>query len=357
MSQVSGGFALTALMDGTTINGYVRVDNMPLVQRYTKGSNKFTPDFEQTPENNRPVVIAVNRDITDGTALSPQTAVFKYNSVELAFGPDGLCTTEGFEGVFKKITDYPAQIGSVSLPMVAMRIMKNLVPLSGYDNDRISISGTVEVNGQALQFNEMSTPVTIQETTGNQFDVVITNDKGSAFSEPGEQLTEKVDLYRDGVKVSELSSFTFQWVKVTAEGDQNLGTAQTQVITTDDVNNVLKVRCDVSQDGTIVASGYDEISDFSDPYYVQFNITGIDGTHIRKGQTAKVTPVAVKRSTGEVNESLVTNWTFRIRDNAGKDFKLTGKDGPSFTDKECNISFSDVKDAGMGINGYVTANF
>ena len=290
MSQIQGGFSITALMDGTTINGFVRVENMPLAQRYTKGSDKFTPDFETVPENNRPVVVAINRDITDGSVLTPQTAVFKYNGLELTFGPDGLCTSEGYEGVFKKLTDYPAQVGGASYPMIAMRVMKNLVPLSGYDNDRISVSGTVEIGGQSIQFSEMSTDVVIQETTGNQFDVVITNDKGSALTAPGESLTERADVYRDGVKVGDLSSFTFQWVKVTADGEQNLGTAQTQVISTDDVDNVLKVRCDVSQEGTIIASKYDEVSDFSDPYYVQFNITGVEGSSIRKGQTAVITP-------------------------------------------------------------------
>lgn len=357
MSQIQGGFSITALMDGTTINGFVRVENMPLAQRYTKGSDKFTPDFETVPENNRPVVVAINRDITDGSVLTPQTAVFKYNGLELTFGPDGLCTSEGYEGVFKKLTDYPAQVGGASYPMIAMRVMKNLVPLSGYDNDRISVSGTVEIGGQSIQFSEMSTDVVIQETTGNQFDVVITNDKGSALTAPGESLTERADVYRDGVKVGDLSSFTFQWVKVTADGEQNLGTAQTQVISTDDVDNVLKVRCDVSQEGTIIASKYDEVSDFSDPYYVQFNITGVEGSSIRKGQTAVITPVPVKRSSGEVNETLVTSWTFYTRDNQGKDFTLTGKDSAKFTDKSCSISFADTKRAGMCVNGYVSANF
>lgn len=357
MSKIQGGFSIAALLDGTTVNGYVRVDNMPLAQRFTKGSNKFTPDFETIPENNRPVIIAVIRDITDGTVLVPQTAVFKYNTLELSFGPDGLCTTEGFEGVFKKLTDYPAMIGSSSYPMIGMRVMKNLVPLSGYDNDRVSMSGTVEIGGQSVAFNEMSTDVIIQETTGNQFDIVITNDKGSALTEPGETLTEKADIYRDGVKVNDLSSFTFQWVKMTADGEQNLGTSQTQVISTNDVDNVLKVRCDVSQEGAILASGYNEVSDFSDPYYVQFKITGISGDRIRKGQTAQISPIAVKRSTGVELEPPITSWNFYIRDNAGKPFTLTGKDSEKFTEKSCDISFSDVKRAGMGISGNVSANF
>lgn len=356
MDKLSSSFTLVGIIDGTTINGYVRVDNTPLVQRYNTGINSFVPDFEKMAENSRPVVVPILRDASTGDVVTPNSIKFMYNGLELTFGGDNLCTNEGLEGVFKKLVDYQAAVGSQSYPMPALRVMKNLVPISGYDNDRISVSGTVEVGGQSVPFNELSKEVIIQESTGNQYDVVISNDKGSAITEAGESLTERADIYKDGNKISDISGFSFKWFKVTAEGDVAMGTAQTQVIAASDVDNKQVVRCDVYQGDELLASGFDEISDFSDPYFVRMDITGIDGTAIRKGQTATITPKAVKRSSGEEASGLVSSWTFRIQDNEGIDFTLTGKESASFSGTNCQISYEDIKRAKMGISGYVTAD-
>lgn len=356
MDKLSSSFTLVGIIDGTTINGYVRVDNTPLVQRYNTGTNSFIPDFEKMAENNRPVVVPILRDASTGDVVTPNSIKFMYNGLELTFGEDNLSTNEGLEGVFKKLADYQAAVGSQSYPLPALRVMKNLVPISGYDNDRISVSGTVEVGGQSIPFNELSKEVIIQESTGNQYDVVISNDKGSAITEAGESLTERADIYKDGNKISDVSGFSFKWFKVTTGGDVAMGTAQTQVIAASDVDNKLVVRCDVYHNESLVASGFDEISDFSDPYFVRMDITGIDGTAIRKGQTATITPKAVKRSSGEEVSGLVSSWTFRIQDNEGVDFTLTGKESASFSGTNCQISYEDIKRAKMGISGYVTAD-
>lgn len=356
MDKLSSSFTLVGIIDGTTINGYVRVDNTPLVQRYNTGTNSFVPDFEKMAENSRPVVVPILRDASTGDVVTPNSIKFMYNGLELTFGGDNLCTNEGLEGVFKKLVDYQAAVGSQSYSLPALRVMKNLVPISGYDNDRISVSGTVEVGGQSVPFNELSKEVIIQESTDNQYDVVISNDKGSAITEAGESLTERADIYKDGNKISDVSGFSFKWFKVTAESDVAMGTAQTQVIAASDVDNKQVVRCDVYQGDELLASGFDEISDFSDPYFVRMDITGIDGTAIRKGQTAIITPKAVKRSSGEEASGLVSSWTFRIQDNEGADFTLTGKESASFSGTNCQISYEDIKRAKMGISGYVTAD-
>ena len=37
-NQVTASVAIVAVSNGTTVNGYVRVDNGPLIQAWTKGS-------------------------------------------------------------------------------------------------------------------------------------------------------------------------------------------------------------------------------------------------------------------------------------------------------------------------------
>lgn len=351
--KLEGGFTLIGLMDGTTVNGFLRVEGTPLVQRYNKGTSQFTPDFEALADNKKPTLVIILRDVATGEIMKPQTITYKYNGVTLTFGSDGLSTNSGMTGYFKKLDSYSATIGSQSYQLPALRVMKNLVPISGYDNDRISVSGTIEVGGQSIAFNELSKDVVIQESTGNAYDVIISDNKGGALTEAGESLTCTASLYKNGIEVTDYSGFTYQWVKLLGTGDTNWGTARTQKVTTGDIDNILKLRCDIKSGGSVVASGFTQITDYSDPYYVDFNITGITGNAIRSGETAVIKPVARKRSDG--TDGGVSNWSWNIKDNAGNAFTLTGKSGATFTAASASVTYEDIKRADMGLSGSVSA--
>lgn len=351
--KLEGGFTLIGLMDGTTVNGFLRVEGTPLVQRYNKGTSQFTPDFETLADNKKPTLVVILRDVSTGEIMTPQTITYKYNGVTLTFGSDGLSTNSGMTGYFKKLDSYSATIGSQSYQLPALRVMKNLVPISGYDNDRISVSGTIEIGGQSIAFNELSKDVVIQESTGNAYDVIISDDKGGALTEAGESLTCTASLYKDGIEVTDYSGFTFQWVKLLGTGDTNWGTARTQKVTTGNIDNILKLRCDIKSGGSVVASGFTQITDYSDPYYVDFNITGITGNAIRSGETAVIKPVARKRSDG--TDGGVSSWSWNIKDNAGNAFTLSGKSGATFTAASASVTYEDIKRADMGLSGSVSA--
>ncbi len=205
-NQVTASLAIVAVSNGTTVNGYVRVDNGPLIQAWTKGSDKYTPDFEALAEDKRPIVIVVLRDVSSGRILIPSRLVFKYNGTELAFGEDGLCNTEQFVGMFKRVTGYNVSVDSQSYPMTGLRVMKNLVPISGYDNDRITVSGEVEIGGHTVAFNELATDVVIQESSGKQYELFITSDKGTQIINPSEVLTLKASLYSGGDLINDLGT-------------------------------------------------------------------------------------------------------------------------------------------------------
>lgn len=355
-NKVESGFTLIGLMDGTTINGFLRVEGNPLVQRYNKGTNQFIPDFEADgfPETSLPVAVLILRDTASGTVMIPQTSSieWKYNGVELTFGSNGLCTTSGLEGVFKKIDSRPTQIGDSSYNLPAIQVLKNLVPISGYDNDRLSVSGSVEVGGNSVSFSEISKEVIIQETTGNAFSMTITDDKGFYLVNENDTLTAKCTIYKDGNEVSDYSGVTFKWEKLLGTGNVTLGTARTQVVTNSDVDNVLLLRCTATLEGESISETV-TITDVSDPYEVYFEITGITGNCIRTGETALVAPKARRRSDG--NNATVSSWTWSIRDNTGADFILTGKSGATFNAATASISYADIKRAGMGISGSVSA--
>ena len=353
-NKVEAGFSLIGIMDGTSINGFLRVEGNPLVQRYNKGTSQFIPDFEADgfPEANLPVAVLILRDTSDGSVLIPQPAgiVWKYNGIELTFGSDNLCTTSGLEGVFKKIDSRTTQIADQSYNLPAIQVLKNLVPISGYDNDRLSVSGSVEVSGNSIPFSEISKEVIIQETTGNAFTMSITDDKGFYLVTGTDSLTAKCTIYKDGNEVSDYTGVTFKWEKLLGTGNVAMGTARTQTITNDDVDNVLLLRCTATLEGESISDTV-SITDASDPYETYFEYTGITGNAIRKNETAVVTPKARRRSDGQ--NAKVSSWAWSIRDNSGAGFILTGKDSATFNAASATISWADMKRANMGINGSV----
>ena len=354
--NVSGRFTLVGVTEGTSVNGFLRVEGSPLVQRYTKGTNNYVPNFEKMADEQKPTVVPIMRDVTTGDAYAPNSYIWKYNGVEITWGPDSLSTNDTFKGVFNRITK-TVNFGASTVTVQAVRVVKNLVPISGYDNDRISLSGSIEIEGQSIPFTEINKEVIIQETTGNAYDATIENDKNNGLNkdEGINSLTCKVIIRKDGVVVTDLSKFTFQWVKLLGTGDKNWGTAQTQKVTTEDVDNVLLLKCDVKESGTIVATAFTEITDFSDGYYVDFEITGVTGNAVRKGQTAHVKPVARSRKGGP--DASVSTWNWNIRDNKGKPFNISGKSSATFSATAADITKADMDRAGGGLGGAVSCSF
>lgn len=340
-NQVTAALAIVAVSNGTTLNGYVRVDNGPLIQAWTKGSDKYTPDWEALAEDKRPIVVIVMRDVSTGRVLIPSRLVFKYNGTELSFGEDGLCDTEQFTGMFKRVTGYNVSVDSQSYPMAGLRVMKNLVPISGYDNDRITVSGEVEIGGHTVEFNELSTEVVIQESSGKQYELFITSDKGTQIINSSDVLTLKASLYSGGDLISDLGNITLLWKKQLPSGESSLGTQQTQNIQANDVDGSLVVSCEAVQNGKVIAKGFITVFDLSDPVLASFKVKGLsyDG-QIYPGETGVLTPYAYKRQSGE--EVPVSSWNFATFDGENNPFTVTGKDSNQFSGTDVTLTYADA---------------
>ncbi len=315
-NQVTASLAIVAVSNGTTVNGYVRVDNGPLIQAWTKGSDKYTPDFEALAEDKRPIVIVVLRDVSSGRILIPSRLVFKYNGTELAFGEDGLCTTEQFVGMFKRVTGYNVSV-------------------------RITVSGEVEIGGHTVSFNELATDVVIQESSGKQYELFITSDKGTQIINPSEVLTLKASLYSGGDLINDLGNITLQWKKQLPSGEANLGTQGTQNIAANDIDGSLVVSCEAVQNAKVIAKGFITVFDLSDPILAAFKVKGLasDG-QIYPGETGTLTPYAYKRQSGE--EVAVASWDFATFDGENNPFTLSGKDSNKFQGKDIALTYTDA---------------
>lgn len=356
MATANGSFEIVAVMDGTSINGDLQVDRMPLIQRYND-SGLYVPDYEAAAEDERPAVVPVLTNIAAGNAWTePQTLTWKYNGIALTFGGDNLSTNEGMEGVFKRDTAYSKSYDGSTYVTEALIVMKNLVPISGYDNDRISVSGTVEVNGCQVEFNDLSTDVVILKSTGETTAVGITFvDDVSDLTNNVREITAVANVYGPSGPVSDLSGYSFSWKKETAEGDaalsQGTGTGQTQLITGDDVDSYALIKCAVSKDGSQIAAAHVEVRDNADPVNVECVVSGLTGGALHKGGTAVITPRATIENGAK--ELTVKSASWHIYDNNFKDFTLSGQSGPTFTSATAQVTYEDAKKAGWGVKGFV----
>lgn len=350
--QIQAGLKIIALRDGTSVNGYLRVENTPLIQRYND-AGVFTPDYEALAGDKKPAVVPVLVNVSDGAMLKPQTLAWKYNGVALTFGEDNLSTNEGMEGVFKRDTAYQANYDGAARTVEALRVMKNLVPLSGYDNDRISVEGTIEAGGSQIAFSGISTEVVVQKSTGSSYDLVVGD---GTLTKESRETTLTASLWNEGSEVTELSGYTFEWKLVQADGTEkafaNASTGASQKVVAADVDYQARVRCTAKKGTDTVATGFCTVTDYSDPVVVAWDMSGMDGNAIRPGQTATVTPKAKYRDSGV--EVAAGAWTWSVQDNDGEPYTLPGKDDATFTAESVTFGYQDVASAGYGMNFYVS---
>lgn len=357
-TRVQEGFKIIAQLDGTTLNGRLRVENTALIQSYSD-SGTYIPNFETLSDDMKPAVVPVITNISSGALMVPGVLRWYYNGVELTFdSTTNLSTNSGMEGIFKLDKLYKTSYDNSDVTVTALRVVKNLVPLSGYDNDRISISGQVEVNGNPINFEDIGTTVIIQKATGASFVVGITP-SGDTFTRNHRSATFKATLSDASGTVDTSTGYTFYWRKINVDGGDEAfaspSTTDTQTVTADDIDNYGIIACTVSDnDGNELGTGWAILQDQSDPIAVNINMTGITGDRIRPGETATITPVAAYRDTGDTVN--IQTWTWHLYDQAGRDFVPSGKESAVFDAASINVSYNDVATrAGGSINGFVSA--
>ena len=346
MKKINGSFQLFALMNGVNIRARMGIINGPLRQEYKKGTNICSPDWETSAT--KPLIYAhLNRD-DNGAVLNPVTLDLFYNGVQIAFGGDGLSTTGALAGVFKKSTK-TVNIGGRDYPnMIVFEIVKNIVPVSNYDNDTILLKGTTEVGGQSLAFDAISETVEIVETVGSSTTLYLDGDTDVTTDSP--KATLNAHILIDGTSPSDLSAYTAKWYKVEGETATLVKSGVwTLEVNASDIDGTATYRCDLLQkDGsTVLGSAYINDNDYTDPYRVNLYVDGITGEQIKEGETAIYT-AKVEKDDG--TEDTTAQTTFTVTDNSGAKI-----DSLSGVKKSINVSFQDVINAGGGLSGYVSA--
>ena len=359
--EAQNSIAITSVMDGTTLNGYLYVQQSPLVQFFTKGSDNFIPNFK-TDASKQPIVALVLRDTSTGEVYqSSQSGAlseinWKYNGITLQFGVDGLCTApSGLAKRIKLLSQYSTNVDGKSVVVPAIRIVDNLVPYSDYDDDRLSVEGKVVIDNQAIPFAEVGTTVQIKQSGGSGLVLTIEGDNSISGTETTETL--KAVLVRDGVLVTEpsaLAEYTIKWSKVPSGTFKNAADGWSLVVDKSDVDGSLHIRCDVfdkSNTKTPLVTQFFDMHDMTDPWYILFDVipgTGNpQGNRLRRGQDLTIKATAWERSKTPKSKPL-SSCKWYTYDNTGARCTVSSATAPEFTAASVKLTYGDVKNIGKG---------
>ena len=364
MNSIESGFKLIALMDGTSINAVLRNDSgTPLMQIWDKENETALPDFSKLGDS-APTLVPIIRDSTNNALLTnisgPDTGAvqWRYNGTLLTFGPDGYCTNAGqLNRVFLKIDSKPTNVDGKTVNLPALRIVKNLASLNNVDNDRITLSGSVEINTQKIKFEGIGADIRIQQSSGKKYDLLIKGNNDFSINKDTDTVTLEAVLYSNMDPVKDLPSITYQWYKVLSNGTEQKwasnGTSKTLSIKAADVDYCLTLKCVASYSDSSY-NAYTQVFDHSDPYKIVFDKKNVDGDYIRKNTTATITPRALTRTTNE--EKVIGEWTFATYDNEYKPKTIHGQSSSTFKGKSISITYDDVVSSKGCLQVIVSAN-
>lgn len=340
MNNVSGSFFVEMLVDGDSAQGNIR-STKPLAQMYNPGTNKCIPDW--TVASNQPVVYPVIRSGNENIikAVVSGSEKWFYNNVEVTFSSSGLSNAP--DPVVGKLQKTTYNNGAVNVP--ALKIVGNLASNANMDADTIRMDGQIEASGHNLSFSsEIS--LAISEYSDSAYNGFVYATNGGIIDEESETVTLTTELYKGG-DVVDPTNYTVQWRKLPATS--NFSTSKTLTLGVGDIDSKNLFICEFIIGGEIVANFIQEVSDETDPYFIDVSWSG--KTKIASGDGALKGTVKVKKVGSGLEES---GFTF--------DVKMTGTNGSAFNPATApaggviTLTYADVQKAGGNITGYITAS-
>ena len=340
MPQVSNRFFVTAIKDGQVASGYL-LANMALQQFYNPDTKTCDPDWNVDMVNgedktNHPIITAYTRlggatkvptTYTDADAALKGYGWF-WNNARISFNGNNSTQTYTKNG-----TAYPLFIrGTDSDGLPTLKINGNIASASNPDQDVISYRGTLESNGEQLDF---SLDILVRSSQlansgwqgfvnflNNIGDITVDNNSvtllpvlylGTAQKTAGEF---QVKWYIEGVSDYHGDS-RFDTFKYGSQTDMGL------TLTEADIVDNVTVRCDfydkASPQPNYLCSAYQEVDDKVDDDYMYISHpTGQSNANLRKGEHVTFTIYMGSWKNPSEVKSAYTNFKVKLLSSASQ---------------------------------------
>lgn len=293
---------------------YIQCDKGDLYQEYqgdAQNPTNIIPDFA-TLLPKLSYIITSSR-VAEGLVI-PNLVKWYFNDTELTFGSDNVSTNSfnGETGHFKFI---PYSKGIQNY--FALQILKNLVKASGAAPCNIKAEATIAIGTTSDKIQSVY-PIPITEGTSNAIRVIIQAGDNKYFTllTQGDSCILQAiarmgsDEMTAGLSYKWYSLVAGLWQIISGQTEKNL------TVNNEMVDSVNQFKVEVYQNGTLIGSDVQTVTDASDPLDIIPNPEPENET-IEEGTDGTVvyTPILVKR--GETTKFKDTNFYFTFTDAAG----------------------------------------
>lgn len=292
----------------------IQCDKGDLYQEYqgdAQNPTNIVPDFA-TLLPKLSYVITSSR-VADGLIV-PNLVKWYFNDTELTFGSDNVSTNtfNGETGHFKFI---PYASGTQNY--YALQILKNLVKAAGAAPCTIKAEAIIAIGATSDKIQYVySIPIT--EGTSNAIRVTIQAGDNKYFTLVTQEDSCILQAIARTGSDEITAGLTYKWYSLVAGAWQVISgqTVKNLTVTNDMVDSVNQFKVEVYQNGTLIGTDVQTVTDASDPLDIIPNPEPENET-IEEGSNGTVvyTPILVKR--GETTKFKDTNFYFTFTDAAG----------------------------------------
>ncbi len=360
-NNISNHFAITALSDGVTVQGSLRI-NGTLSQNYNPNTNKCIPDWKNDTSV-RPVVYAVIRKgVSYMTAAQIVNSKWLYNDLVIQFDSNNKSTNclDADGNALFQVGTTTVSLGGSSYSVPCLTIISNLASPTNIDLDTIGYQGSLEIVGKQAEF-ACQVDVKIAQMTTQGF-LGVLSPESAIITEKNQSVTIQALLYsEDGTTPANF--FTKWYLNNNTEDDAGARGNHSLTVNEQNVIDNLIVRCEFYTDSNYtnrVAIAFASIDDTQDPQYLYISLNGSNSDYsgqLAPGESCEVTMwVATMEDSTAINTAYSS---FSVKYYNGNQEEITsGLPALTVADNKgkVNIPYNFVAENGYKINGIVTAS-
>ena len=293
----------------------IQSDKGDLYQEYQgkpEAPTSIVPDFGSL----KPILsyVITSSRVSEGT-VTPNKVQWFFDDTELTFGSDGK-STNLFNGEKGHFTNLPASAGTRSY--YSIQITKNLVKATGAAPCTIKAVATIAVGNTSDKIQATySIPITVGKSNAIRVTIAAGSPNAFIIDNTHESCVLEAivrsgnDLVTSGLTYEWFEIKAGTWSKIAGQGNKTLTVTKDMVAT----NGQFKVS--VKQNGTLLGTDVETVTDATDVYDMLLNPNPADET-IEEGSGGTVTysPIVIKRGS-TANAFPGMKFFFTFMDSAG----------------------------------------
>jgi hypothetical protein len=311
MGSAAASRTIKFIQKAGTYSATIMSPDGDLYQEYDGNSSNvgtIYPDFATL----QPILyfVCTSSRVSEGL-VTPDAMQYYFNGQLISW--NGVTSTGVFAGFFQKIS--PTEDN----PYYGLKILKNIVELSGLTSAVVKMTATVSYGTQTDQISATYN-IQIGQSTGTSYRVTIAAGDTNNFviRAKGGQCILKAMVYKAGTTIT--SGVTYQWSTLQngVWTDLTGKTAQTLTVAEADINTYGEYRVTALVDGAEVGTDVQGVMDASDPYDIIPGAVPEDETiYMDESGNGEVTYTPKVVTRGTTTKALDTTFYFVVMDAAG----------------------------------------